>query len=302
MKKHLRTIFSILFSRAIIISGLLTIKTRYILKNNIPLALYFHNPDKKLLEDIIVWFKKKGFRFLSLQEFLDNIKNENKIRGAIYLSFDDGYEENITNVLPILNKYEVPATFFIPSKSIEEGFFWWDLVKGSSTNITPDIKRLWTIPNQERVKIISKIKKEKLSFPRRAITLQSLKNLSSNDLVTIGNHTDDHVICINCTNEELSREIKLCEEKLKKWVDEKYVNVFSFPNGDYNKRVTCVLKDNDIPAAFINDPVLISSETDMHLIPRMGVVDNICFSENLLHAVGVWQPIVQKLKKITGKA
>ena len=294
MRKHFRHIFSLILAKSMILSGMLTARVKYILEHNVPLALYFHNPDKELFENIIVWFKKNGFKFLTLQEFLFNLQNKIKIKGAIWLSFDDGYEENITNVLPVLKQYQVPATFFISTKSVEEGYFWWDIIsKGSIENSY----NLWKISNRERVEIILKVKKEKPFISQRAIRLESLKELSLEQLVNIGNHTDDHVICNNCSDEELSNEIKLCEEKLINWVGSKYVNVFSYPNGDFNDRVRSVVKNNNMAAAFTNDPKLITDKNDMYLIPRTGVADNISFSENLLHAVGVWQPMITKIKK-----
>ena len=299
MKKLFRRIFSFLFLKVLVLTGVVKLRIRYILKNYIPLALYFHNPDKELFEDIILWFKNEGFKFLSVQEFLLNFENKKKIKGAAWVSFDDGYEENLTNVLPILKKYQIPATFFISTKSIEEGFFWWDLV---SSNSFADLNHLWKIPNKERVKIISSINKEILSISKRTISLQSLKKLSSYHLITIGNHTDDHVICNNCSNEELNREIKICEAKLLEWVGDKYVRMFSYPNGDYDNRVKNIVKNNDMIAAFTNEPKLIKNKNDLYLIPRMGVVDNLSFSENLLHAIGIWQPLVNKFKKIICKA
>jgi peptidoglycan/xylan/chitin deacetylase (PgdA/CDA1 family) len=276
------------------LSGMLTVRVKYILEHNIPLALYFHNPDRELFENVIVWFKKNGFRFLTLQEFLSNLHNKRKIKGAIWLSFDDGYEENMTNVLPVLKQYQVPATFFISTKSVEDGYFWWDIVSKNSSKRSYD---LWKVSNRERVEIISKVKKEKSFIPQRAIKLESLKELSLEPLVNIANHTDDHVICNNCCDEELSKEIKLCEEKLINWVGNKYANVFSYPNGDFNDSVRSVVKNNNMVAAFTNDPKLITDKNDMYLIPRIGVADNISLSENLLHAVGVWQPMVTKIKK-----
>lgn len=298
MRKKLRKMLSYLISYSVILSGLLNLRAKYIIQKNYSLALFFHNPDKELFENIILWFKKKGFRFLSLQELLSIIKTKERTMGGVWISFDDGYEENIQNVLPILNKFNIPATFFITTKSVEEGYFWHDLINNLPNNLVIDPKTLWTIENSKRVRLISEIKKEFISFPRRAISIENLKRLASNSLITIGNHTDDHVICINCNRTELNREIMMCREKLINWIGDKYVNVFSYPNGDFNKKVIEVVKKNNIAAAFTTEPKLITDKIDIHSIPRMGIVNNISFPENILHALGMWQPIIKNVNKI----
>jgi peptidoglycan/xylan/chitin deacetylase (PgdA/CDA1 family) len=46
--------------------------------------------------------------------------------GAV-VTFDDGYADNATTALPILEEEEVPATFFVSVGAVEQGReFWWD--------------------------------------------------------------------------------------------------------------------------------------------------------------------------------
>jgi peptidoglycan/xylan/chitin deacetylase (PgdA/CDA1 family) len=46
---------------------------------------------------------------------------------AVVVTFDDGYADNLYNARPLLERYEVPATIFLPSGLIGgEGEFWWD--------------------------------------------------------------------------------------------------------------------------------------------------------------------------------
>lgn len=45
----------------------------------------------------------------------------------ITVSFDDGYADNLTNALPYLQKYEMPATVFVVTgKTGKDEEFWWD--------------------------------------------------------------------------------------------------------------------------------------------------------------------------------
>ena len=54
--------------------------------------------------------------------------NKKKIRKkSIAITFDDGYADNYFIAKPLLEKYNLPATFFITSKNIDlQKEFWWD--------------------------------------------------------------------------------------------------------------------------------------------------------------------------------
>jgi len=45
---------------------------------------------------------------------------------AAAVTFDDGYADNALYAKPVLEEFQVPATFFLTSGAIGQGQFWWD--------------------------------------------------------------------------------------------------------------------------------------------------------------------------------
>ena len=56
-------------------------------------------------------FYKKYFQVVSLEQYYK--EKGDKARFVVSISFDDGYANNFKYVLPLLEKYEIPCTFFV---------------------------------------------------------------------------------------------------------------------------------------------------------------------------------------------
>ena len=62
-----------------------------------------------------------------LQQLVNGLKSGRLPKNSIAITFDDGYIDNFTVAKPLLEKYGLPATFFITSMNIgSEKEFWWD--------------------------------------------------------------------------------------------------------------------------------------------------------------------------------
>ncbi len=70
----------------------------------------------------------RRYNFISLSDAVDMLTGQKPMMPySIVLTFDDGYGNNFTHVLPILKRYHAPATFYVPAGFINNpGPFWWD--------------------------------------------------------------------------------------------------------------------------------------------------------------------------------
>ncbi len=66
-------------------------------------------------------------RALPLDQFSFGLENGHLPHDATIVTFDDGYADNLHNALPLLERFEIPATFFIATGYLGgQREFWWD--------------------------------------------------------------------------------------------------------------------------------------------------------------------------------
>ena len=80
-------------------------------------------------EEHIEYLKDK-FQVIPMHELAARILEERSLKNLISLTFDDGYLDNFTEAKPILEKYSVPATFYLTAKfEAPEKSYWWDILE-----------------------------------------------------------------------------------------------------------------------------------------------------------------------------
>ncbi|RNI24545.1 polysaccharide deacetylase family protein [Rufibacter latericius] len=72
-------------------------------------------------------YLQKKCHVIPLSEMAERVATRKIKRNSVAITFDDGYVDNFTVAKPLLEKYNLPATFFISSGNIgQETPFWWD--------------------------------------------------------------------------------------------------------------------------------------------------------------------------------
>lgn len=85
---------------------------------------------------------KKYGRIVQMREMGMNLKRFPFGSNEIVVTLDDGYADNFRNARPILERHEIPATFFVVTGSIgRHEDFWWNDLEASilAPRILPDL-------------------------------------------------------------------------------------------------------------------------------------------------------------------
>jgi peptidoglycan/xylan/chitin deacetylase (PgdA/CDA1 family) len=223
-----------------------------------------------LFEQQVTYFKKH-FHIVSLKDYYEGHFPNDKL--TICLTFDDGYANNFTRVLPILEKHQVPATFFITAIRAKGYAYLWtdfyDMLRFSVNSL--EYKGNTYLKNNQK-NFISKESGHPLNqllrhlsfgeiedfmqettlktglkmadFPEDyhlQMTAEQIKTMAQLPLVTIGSHTFTHADVTVRPLEETIEEMRFS----KKWLEnttQKEIEAFAFPYGAYTPETVTAAK------------------------------------------------------------
>ena len=140
------------------------------------------------LFDMQMSFLKDNFDVISIVEAIDRLKEGGIVGNEVVITFDDGYFDNYLSALPVLKKYNLPASIFI------------------TTEFTDQIR---SHPRYKTDELLH-------------LTWSDVNELTKNN-ITIGAHTVSHPYLQQIPPEDSLREIQLSkltiENKIKLPVD-----------------------------------------------------------------------------------
>ncbi|MES2847983.1 MAG: polysaccharide deacetylase family protein [Bacteroidota bacterium] len=290
-----------LMGRVLISTGVVKSACHKLQHGDYILSLCFHAPSKEFFEACIAWLSKNGFNFISVNYLEKIINNEVPFpKGAVIITLDDGWQSNLDNIVPVADKYKVPVEIFVSTEVVEKGNgYWWSyILEARKIGLSSEpIEFFKTIDNEDRIKILEETK-AKIQLKREALTIEQVKEISTNNFVSIGSHSVSHPILPRCTNEESNYEIRRSKEVLEEWTN-KEIKHFAFPNGDYSNREISFLKRFGYTLAFGTRQQFITKEklSNRYGLPRLMMVEGASLQENICRMVGVW-PLKPKKKKV----
>lgn len=226
---------------------------------------------------------------------------------CVCITFDDGYLDNFTYALPILQDLDIPATIFISTGNIDTTKeFWWDELERILIKEDYDFPLefqlkdsifscVWpTTTKIERVRLYDTLVwliKDKISLTKRNNWMEQIRNWSGDNkktiknnlnlqmdsianlnlsLTTIGAHTVNHLTLRGLPENEQYFEIAESKKKLES-LFQKEIKVFSYPFGginDYDNIAKNICKRLKFNKAAANFPGIWQSASDDFEIPR----------------------------------
>ena len=249
---------------------------------------------------------KQNYRVLSLNTLLEEIHQNTFIPNSVAITFDDGYLDNLTNALPLLEKYNLPATFFITSGMIQcNKEFWWDAIERVflQTPIIPSILQIttdeeskeWHLLNHENrlcayeelsMMLHSKPYTEIEAFmdqlyqwagidfkardSHRILTSDQLKQLALSRCVTIGSHTMTHSRLSSLSSDDQRVEIINSKQQLESMINHS-IQIISYPFGmqsDFTNETIDLVQSAGYMAGIANIQGYIEPPVNLFAIPR----------------------------------
>jgi len=272
----------------------------------------------------------KRFDIISMDEAVDQLGAQGVNKESVVLTFDDGFKDNFKYLLPVLKKYNVPATYYINSSVIGTKHNLWfqsvinyffaikentvkielsnkeydlssadkryiaafDFMQYLQTNYKPD-KFHEVIESVAGVKALPNDDDYHLSW-------DDLSILAKEPLITLGAHSYNHYPLAYCDEKQSKFEIEKSVTDLEEKLAIK-IKHFSYPRGhveDFNDWHIKVLKDLGISSAVTTIRGVNRKGQDLFQIKRVGFPQNISNDVNdFLWYVGGIPQLIASLRQ-----
>jgi peptidoglycan/xylan/chitin deacetylase (PgdA/CDA1 family) len=232
-------------------------------------------------------------------------------RPAAIVTFDDGYADNATTALPILEEEEVPATFFVTTGAVERGAeFWWDelarrVLDRAEAAATLELgqgpaRRSWPVRTRDEraacYRDLHEILRRLLPEPRerflaeiraargggqetrashRPLTVDEVARLGKSEWAAVGAHGVTHTPFSKLSLDAQRGEMTESRERLRAWTGTE-IDTFSFPFGgrrDFSKESVRLARAAGFRRIAANVPGQARRRSDPFLVPRFLVRD-----------------------------
>ncbi len=225
---------------------------------------------------------------------------------AVVVTFDDGYRDNFEHAFPILQKYGVPATFFVVSGAIDgQSTLWWDAVAHIAGEIAQARRQNNPLPpampdwlaalvrdelaagdplliarklvdhcnalprreREERLKALSDVKTSRIARGDQMMSWDQVREMKRAGM-RIGAHTVTHAFLDELDDGEAPTEVNGCFQTIEDHLGQD-ARLFAFPRGRCTQRLQRILERARVQAAVTTVHGLNDPRTDLFALKRL---------------------------------
>ena len=223
-------------------------------------------------------------------------------RVQIVLTFDDGFRNNAEVAAPILERYDVPALFFVSSRHAVPGkYLWFSYLRalerwfaedelrfrgamfdmretGRSQSVarlsrilldlTPHPAAMYDAIEGELPRLEDFVSARDLADSYAGMTAEQMARLARNPSFAFGVHTVDHPLLTRCTSQEALAQIR----RNRAWIEDvcgRPGDTIAYPSGDYDAAIVAMCRDNGLRRGYAVIPRL-NGNSPLE-IPRIGI-------------------------------
>ena len=274
-----------------------------------------HTLKKDFINHLI--FLKKFTNIITLDQFFNQNFEKDKLNVAI--TFDDGYLNNFTIAKPILEKFQIPATFFVTGiNETEENFLWADFVdflkntsidnielnefrfiknekdeflSNKTLSIHDYIKKIDASYNTKLKLFNSVSEKIKSDFynsdPQfwQLMSDENIKSSSNSKYISIQSHSFFHNNLGSIPHTDAIKEIQLSKKYLEN-LTQKQIDTIGFPDGSYTREIINSSIDFGVTKFLAAEGFLFESDQhDSRILDRKGMYNVGSFKNQIFNAL-----------------
>lgn len=195
----------------------------------------FSTVSPESFEKQLRYLKKHKYRVIPLDEMIELNRSAKDLTGTVSLTFDDGYLDFYVTAFPLLKKYALPATLFVPTGLINK----------------PDLKsgQNW-IP---------------------MMTIEQVQDVAHSNLISVMPHTVLHKKLHGLSLEQAIDEIEYSRKSVEGWIGKK-ADIFAYPSGRYTEAIVKFFSENNSwRGAVTVNPGLVTNSAHPFLLPRLPI-------------------------------
>lgn len=225
----------------------------------------------------------------------------------VCVTFDDGYADNLHAAVPLLERFEVPATVFVVSgQHASRREFWWDEVArvilggtrlpggpvpadltgrpiDDASTIAPVRlfeavhAHLYNLTADERTAALHTMRtwagaSATMRPVDATLSLDELRRLAAHPLIDIGAHSVTHPALDRLDSAQQRSEIEASKRSLENAVD-RPVTSFAYPHGRYTPTTAQLVREAGFVRACTVAPGSVAAATDPWQVPRLLVTN-----------------------------